>query len=366
MTNSGSSARCITVNGRFLSQPMTGVQRYAYELMTALDALLTSRAIEPAPVTILAPPDAKVLPAWSTLRIQQAGHFTGQLWEQIDLAIYARGSLLFTPCGGAPLAHNRHVIAIHDAGPFATPAAYTPAYRTYYRFLERVMARKARHIITISEFSRQELIRYLHISEEKISCTLLSGEHVLRFEKDASVLARHQLVPGKYVLAVGSKNPNKNLRGLVEGFAFLKDSSVALAIAGGSNSVVFGKGAELSGAVKELGFVSDAELRTLYENAACFVFPSFYEGFGIPPLEALMLGTPVVVSRAASLPEVFGDTVLYCDPYSPEDIADQISKVLMGQGPRKEMSLKHASTFTWERCARETWATLIRHLSSDG
>jgi glycosyltransferase involved in cell wall biosynthesis len=350
------------VNGRFLSQAITGVQRYAYELLTALDALLTSREIEPVPVTILVPPDAKAFPAWSTLRIQQAGRFTGQLWEQFDLAFHARGSLLFTPCGGAPVLHDRHVITIHDAGTIVTPAAYTATYRTYYKLLNGVLSRKASHILTLSQFSKNELMRVLGLPESKISYAWLSGEHILRVERDDSVIARNGLTNGRYVLAVGSRNPNKNLDGLIAAMSFLQDTETTLAIAGGGNSKIFGDGGETGGQIRELGFVSDSELRSLYEHAACFVFPSFYEGFGLPPLEALTLGTPVVVSRVASLPEVFGDAALYCDPHSPEDIANQISKVLMGQGPRKETSLEHASTFTWARCARETWAILLRAL----
>jgi len=96
-------------------------------------------------------------------------------------------------------------------------------------------------------------------------------------------------------------------------------------------------------------------LRSLYENAACFVFPSFYEGFGLPPLEALSLGCPVVVGRAASLPEVFRDAAVYCDPYSPEDIAHQIARVLEGEHPGRPAMLNHAARFTWETCARKTW-----------
>ncbi len=362
MNGSGSSPRSITVNGRFLSQPITGVQRYAHELLTSLDTLLGRGEIEPVPVTVLIPSDAKILPPWSSIRIRQVGRLTGQLWEQFDLPVHARGSLLFTPCGGAPIAHKRNVITIHDAGIFSTPQAYTAAYRNSYKILQRVLALTAVHIITVSEFSRQELIRYLCLPERKISYTWLSGEHILRCNRDDAVLAKYRLTPGSYILAVGSRNPNKNLHGLVQAFARLPASEVCLAIVGGSNSTIFSGCRDFADSVKELGFISDAELRTLYENAACFVFPSFYEGFGIPPLEALTLGTPVVVSRAASLPEVFGEAATYCDPHSSEDITRQISRVLQNKAPHREAAIIYASRFTWERCARQTWDILLRAL----
>ena len=354
--------KTIAVNGRFLSQRITGVQRYAYELLNAIDDLLTAKQIEIVPVTVFVPPDTKHIPSWTSLNIRKVGRFTGQLWEQIDLAHHARGSLLFTASGGAPLLHDRHVFVIHDAAPFARPDAYSFAYRTYYQTLEKLLARRAKHIITLSQFSQDELLRYLRMDESKISFTWLSGEHILRIAKDDSILEKHGLVPNRFVLAVGSRNPNKNQHGLIAAIQYLKNTNVTVAIAGGSNSIIFGDAGKMTDSVKALGFVSDEELRSLYEHAACFVFPSFYEGFGLPPLEAMTLGTPVVVSRAASLPEVFGDAALYCDPHSPEDIARQISQVLQGNMPSRERALKHASGFTWERCARQTWDVLLRAL----
>src|SRR5579883_757362 len=196
----------ITINGRFLSQATTGVQRYALEMLTALDILLATGAVEPVPVTVLTPHNHTRLPLWSSLRIQTVGRFTGQLWEQVDLPIHARGTMLFTPCGGAPILHQEHVITIHDAGPFHTPEAYTAAYRIYYKNLQRILAKRVRHIITVSEFSRQELMRCLHVSESKISRTWLSGRHILRHTPDPTVLERNNLLPGRYILAVGSRN----------------------------------------------------------------------------------------------------------------------------------------------------------------
>lgn len=362
MNSAPSSIRSITVNGRFLSQSITGVQRYAFELLTSLDRLLRTGAIEQVPVTVLVPPDARALPDWSSIRIRQVGRFTGQLWEQLDLPIHARGSLLFTPCGGAPLTHRHHVITIHDAGPFKTPAAYTAGYRNYYKLLQKILSFTAAHVITVSEFSRQELITCLRIPPEKITFSWLSGQHILRCQTDSNILKKHNLQTGLYCLAVGSRNPNKNLRGIIAASTHLPPNSPELVIAGGTNHSIFKDSHLGCTGVRNLGFVNDNELRTLYENAGCFVFPSFYEGFGLPPLEALTLGCPVVVARAASLPEIFADTAIYCDPHAPQDIARQIAAAFGGKHPDRKSMVDYASQFTWERCATETWSILLRSL----
>ncbi len=130
-------------------------------------------------------------------------------------------------------------------------------------------------------------------------------------------------------------------------------------MAGARNSKVFEESLQLPESVIEVGFVTDAELRTLYEAAACFVFPSFYEGFGLPPLEALALGCPVVASATASMPEVLGDVVFYCDPSKPEDIAEQIQRAI-DTPPDRENNMKHAAKFTWEKCAAQTWEVVMR------
>ena len=360
-----SRLQSIVVNGRFLTQSMTGVQRYSFELLRALDRLLRDGDIPPVPVTVLVPSGATRLPAYEYLQVQHAGHLQGQLWEQIELPRACCNRLLFTPCGGAPVTHRDHVITIHDAGPFRTPQAYTVPYRMYYKTLQRRLVSIATRILTVSEFSRRHLMEALNVPDAKITRTYESGEHVLNFRSDSSVLARHGLTQGKYVLAVSSANPNKNLARLIEAGAVLRQLSIPVAIAGGTDGRIFGRCECASGSVKKLGVVSDAELRALYEGAGCFVFPSLYEGFGLPPMEALSLGCPVVVSRSSALPEVFGEAALYCDPYSPADIAAQIQRAMCQSKEERKRGQTYAKQFTWERCARETWDVLLRAMGAE-
>jgi glycosyltransferase involved in cell wall biosynthesis len=350
----------IAINGRFLTQPTTGVQRYAYELLRCLDRLLSEGSVFRIPATVFVPTSAAGLPEYSYLQVRRVGRLSGRMWEHVELPRYSGESLLFTPCGGAPLRMKRQAITIHDAGPFSTPDSYTAPYRIYYRALQRGLARRKAHIITVSRFSRCELSRALHLAEDDISFAWLSGEHMKRFQPAPDVLTKYHLEKNGYVLGIGSSNPNKNIAGLIAARGLVKTEHIDFAIVGDLNPRIFRTATTALDGVRRLGSVDDSTLRTLYENAACLVFPSFYEGFGLPPLEALTLGCPIVVSRAASLPEVFGSAAVYCDPHSPQNIADQILRVLNGDHPTRDSALAHAATFTWERCARQTWDILLR------
>ena len=354
--------RSIAINGRFLAQNVTGVQRYAIECLRSLDELLTRSEIVRVPTTVFVPANATVLPKYSFLKICKVGNLTDRLWEQFELPVAARGSLLFTPCGGAPVWFRPQVVTIHDAGPFQTPEAYTSHYRFYYKSLQKRIARLGAHIITVSDFSKHALAEVLRLDPSRISRIYLSGEHILRFAPNADGLGRYGLEQNRYVFAVGLNNLNKNYAGLIKASTLLATSPIKVTIAGKASGAAFWDNSVLHPVINHLGFVPDEDLRTLYENAACFVFPSFYEGFGLPPLEALTLGCPVIVSRSTSLPEIFGSAAVYCDASSPEDIASQILRVLRGDHPSRQLGVSHAFNFTWEKCARQTWEVLLREM----
>jgi glycosyltransferase involved in cell wall biosynthesis len=175
-------------------------------------------------------------------------------------------------------------------------------------------------------------------------------------------LRRHRLDRRPFVLAVSSTSPNKNFRSVVRALESLEGVDFDVVIAGGTNPRVFGSQAgSLPASVRHVGYVSDGELRALYEHAACFVYPSFYEGFGLPPLEAMACGCPAIVSEAASMPEVCGEAVLYCDPHDPIDIAEKLRRLMDDarlQSRLRQRGLQRAELFSWRRCARETLAVI--------
>lgn len=361
-----SRKKVLAINGRFLAQEvMTGVQRYAHEVVRGLDRLIQTHASHSSDVQVelLVPPDARLEFATETIQVRKIGHGTGHFWEQCELPLHCRGKLLFTPAGGAPLIHRDHVITIHDVGYVATPQAYSRSYRKWYEFTHRSIAKRARHVLTDSEFSKSELQRCFGISCKKVTVAHLGAEHVWSYPSDCRILSRFNLRPFSYILGASSFNPNKNFRGLVEGYRLLT-SDLRLVIAGAKNRDIFGDQCSLPANATWTGYVSDSELRALYESAACFVFPSFYEGFGLPPLEAMALGCPIVISRAASLPEIGGNVATYCDPSDPKSIAEAIRSALTQRVNRDELR-RVADSFTWTACVQKTWAVLTRELSGE-
>lgn len=351
----------IAINGRFLAQAVTGVQRYAHELLRELDHLLPVQRFRTDPVEVLVPKNIKECPSYKSLLIKKVGKLTGQAWEQMDLPLHCRGKLLFTPCGGAPVLHDCNVVTIHDAAVFATPEAYSRAYGIWYRWLHTRLGRTACRILTVSEFSKSELVRWCGVAPANVSVTHLGCDHVAALRPDPSILDQYGLRNAPYVLAVSSQNPNKNFRGVILAMNFLDAGSIRLVIAGDGNSQVFGEPDAMPNSVIRVGRVSDGQLSSLYQGAACFVFPSFYEGFGIPPLEAMACGCPVVASDIGALHETCGDAALFCDPADASSISARIECVMTDSEVRRKLIERgyiHARSFRWSKTAAETWSVL--------
>ena len=350
------AVKAVCINGRFLTQATTGVQRYATEMVRALDQRL---AAEPAlrgryTFSLLTPRSRACSLPLQQIPIVPTGRLRGQAWEQVELPFHARQRLLLSLCNTAPLG-AAGMVTIHDASVFAFPQAYSLPFGLWYRTLIPLLGRRSRLILTVSAFSRSELASRARIPQDKIRVTPLGSEHVLQTLPDGQIFDRVPVQPGRYILAVGSRSPHKNLDGVLRAVALLGEDAIPLVAAGGSNQKIFASAVGLPEAsFHAAGYVTDPELRALYENAACFVYPSLYEGFGLPPLEAMICGCPAVVAHAASLPEVCGDAVLYCDPLNPEDIARQVRRFLREPGLRAEYrdrGIARARSFTWDRTA---------------
>lgn len=346
----------VLVNGRFLGQRTTGAQRYARELLKAIDIVLGERIGQSiSSFTVLTPPGTPRSLQLTAMAVREIGRFQGHLWEQVELAGHSRQDLLLNLCNTAPLAGRRMIATILDASVYAVPEAYSLPFRTWYRILIPMLARRSRRVVTISDFSRTELQRYAGIPAARISVIPASGEHILEVAADASVLDRLRLRSHGFVLAVSSRSSHKNVAGVARAAALLTGRDLEVVLAGGSNSRVFNEEAGAGHArLRSIGYVSDAELRALYQHAACFVYPSFYEGFGLPPLEAMTCGCPVVVSRAASLPEVCGEAAMYCDPHDPADIARAVNEVVSDAVLRDDLrrrGAERAALFSWKRSA---------------
>ena len=307
-----------TINGRFLAQPGTGVQRYAQEIVRSLDRRLAGDPALAAGlrVEIVAPPDARDPPGLEAIRFRRAGGYGGHAWEQTVLPRHAPGGLL-SLCNTGPVAHGRQILCIHDMNTRRCPESYSLAFRAAYRLLLPLLGRSASAIATVSRHSAAEIARAGIRAQGEILVIPNGYEHVARW-KPARPPARGS-VGRDTILVVGSMAAHKNV-GLVLGLADrLAEIGLRIAVVGAADPRVFRDAAlPPAGNVVALGRLADAELAFLLEACLCLAFPSRVEGFGLPPLEAMALGCPVVVSDCASLPEVCGQAALYASPDDPE------------------------------------------------
>ncbi len=315
----------VFINGRFRAQALTGVQRFAAEIAAALPE-----------ATVLEPP---------------AGGRAGLMWEQRVLPRLAAGGLLLNLGNTAPLVRRgRQAVVIHDAGVFDTPESYSWAFRAWYRSLHWALARNGTRLLTVSEFSRARLAAALRVDAARIGVVPEGGEHILREAADLSVLAANGLEPGRYALAVGTRAAHKNLGALAGAARWLGERGMVLALAGARDTAVFA--AADAPAARALGRVPDAALRALYENALCLVFPSRYEGFGIPPLEAMWCGCPVLAARAGAVPEVCGEAALWFEPSNPPSIVAALEALPGRRDAMLAAGRERAAQYAWPMAAR--------------
>ncbi|MFD2616167.1 glycosyltransferase family 4 protein [Terrilactibacillus laevilacticus] len=339
------------INGRFLTQSITGVQRFAREIILELDKYLNNTDLN---IEVLVPHKNNINIRYNNIKIIKCGKLGGHLWEQIELPRYSKDGLLLNLCNTGPIFKRKQFIVIHDAAVYTNPETYSKAFVFIYRMIYKIITKFSLKIFTVSDFSRKEISKYCNISSENIKIISEGKEHILRIESSRSIIDSYDLVTNQYVLAVSSLNPNKNFESILKAIELLSESQIKVVIAGGKNNKVF---KELGysfdeNTVIQVGYVSDSELKALYENALCFVFPSFYEGFGLPPLEAMACECPVIVSKTSSLPEVCGEAALYINPRKPTEIAQQIRKILSDHNLRKNLSrnsIKQSEKFTWEK-----------------
>lgn len=362
----------IYVNGRFLLQDQTGVNRFAYELCRAMVRL-------GQPFTLCLPQgEIKSCYDTSGFCLVRWGRGMSHVWEQIFLPLWfwrQKGpKVLVCFTGLGPFLGRKKIMTIHDLAFMVNPSWYSRSYAVFYKALTPLCAATSMRVLTVSEFSKSEITRLLGIPGEKIS--VINNAVSPAFTERGVVGAESSPVKvavchEKYVLAVSSIDPRKNFQTLLAAFAYVKDPDVKLYVVGGQSRIYTTSIDELnqtafSKRVKWLGRVSDADLRAYYANALCFIYPSLYEGFGIPPLEAMACGTPVIVSAIPSLSEVCEDAALYVDPYDAKDIAAKINSLVSNPELRDSLvkrGRKRCEHFSWLASAEKLQETFraVRH-----
>jgi glycosyltransferase involved in cell wall biosynthesis len=352
----GAMSRHWTINGRFLGQRVTGVQRHGLEVMHCLDELVSEGhpLAHGLTLEVLAPPSVGRPPPLRAIGVRTAGRLDGHLWEQVELPLHARGGIL-SLCNTSTVMRRKQIVCMHDINFLAFPQSYSARFRMVYRALLPVIGRTAACVATVSHFSADQLVEHGIVRRDKLIVVPNGHEHALRWQKRHSPATASAAGPGTIVI-IGSPAPHKNV-GMILGLASrLAAAGLRIAVVGRVDTKVFSgatRAAEASN-IDWLGGVSDEAMAALLTTSLCLVFPSFVEGFGLPPLEAMALGCPVVSSDRASMPEICGDAALYAAPDAPEDWYAALVELQRDAQLRMSLVAKghvNVARYSWRRAA---------------
>lgn len=341
--------RRVVVNARAMVSEITGLQRYLGELLERF----------PLPIDNFRPKN-------------DGGIIIGHAWEQLALPRkLSSNDLLFSPCNTGPLAVRRQIVTIHDVVTLDRPEWFSKAKAGLYSSITPRLASRVERVITISNYSKERLLEHVSMDENRVVVIPNGVDHCFTPQSGESV--RHMrselnLPSGRYVLCVATLEPRKNIPRLLQAWTRIVDElpdDVWLVLTGKQGQAeLFAK---LSGLdvlpprVHLTGHVADEYLPALYAGALVFAFPSLYEGFGLPPLEAMASGVPVLTGNLTSLPEVVGDAGIMVDPTNVDEIAGGMLELIENESLRKELipkGLARAAQFSWDDTAKRTWGIL--------
>jgi glycosyltransferase involved in cell wall biosynthesis len=347
---------------------MTGVQRSAYEIVSRLLRSDEERYRLFSPK--VKGPYAPLLPVEQRGRIRR-----GHLWEQFELPRLIRAvgkdAVLYSPATSGPLAVTRQVLTIHDLFPVEHPEWFSRPFSAWYRWLLPRLVRKVAYILTNSQYTRQRVLDRFDLDEDKVVlCHFAQNERfVPASDEDLVQLRIDHGLPERYLLAVGTVEPRKNFATLVAAWRLTsaRKQGIKLVVAGGAaREAVFN--ASSSGAdaledptIRQLGFFPDEHLPLLYQGAEAFVFPSLAEGFGLPVLEAMACGTPVICSNTTALPEISGGAAYLVAPLEIDAWAEAIDSILFDSEIRQRMrseGIRQAERFSWSHTTKIVRSTL--------
>ena len=340
--------KVIVINARFLTQPLTGVQRFAIEISKRLKETYNGQVICLCPKNIIHKQEAKFLEA------KVIGCQEGYLWEQVELPLYLRkiGSpLLINLTNLAPWFYKNKIYSLLDTSFADNKEWFSWKYSLAYNFLIPKLLNSSKAVITISNFSEKKILQhYDFVSRDKIFVIYCGFNKIA--PEDVYVSNKEN-----YILSVSSMDPRKNLAGLIEGFNIYskKNKNISLYIVGGKNRVFSQLDLQLNEKIKLLGRVSDKQLLALYKNAKLFTSLSLYEGFGLPVLEAMSNGVPTLVSDIPVYKELFKGSTFFVDPLAPSSISNGLEKVLKETKLNNKLvdeGYKTCEKFTWDNSVR--------------
>lgn len=349
----------------------SGIGRYLEQLLAALPNAAGRDELVVYAGRGVTPPNQSLSKAWKETLVPTHRASVRVAWEHTSLPLLARRDRLTLFHGAVNVVPRLmpcpSVVTIHDLAFLRWPEQ-VPSRR--YQYLSREVksgTARASRVIAISESTKADVVELLGISPERVSVTHLGVDPRFRLamEDEKRTFRTRASVQKPYILAVGNLEPRKNLPGLLRAFSLLSNDFPHDLILVGAEAWLAGdihatiERLKLSGRVRMTGFVDDADLPLWYGCADLFAFPSLYEGFGLPPIEAMACGVPVVTSNVSSLPEVVGDAAIMVNPLSDEEIASAMSCLLSDESLASAMTVKgleRAKQFTWEQTADQTMA----------
>ncbi|MFC3173506.1 glycosyltransferase family 4 protein [Novosphingobium bradum] len=360
------------LNGKFLAAPPTGVHRVAGELANALAGLIAAGhpAARGLSLEALVPRDGLARAKALRLPVRELAPLAGIPWEQLTLPLAHRGEgrgTLLNLCNIGPVLARDAVTMIHDVQVLLSPGSYTAAFRAWYRLVQPALARRHRLLLTVSAYSRAQIVAAGLAPPERIAVVPNGVDHVLATPADPAILARLDLNSGTglasgmglnaggYVLALANTQAHKNVGLLLRAFARPELADLKLVLFGAQDRAAFVRaGHPVPANAVFAGRTSDGELRALMEQALCLAFPSTTEGFGLPPLEAMLLGCPAIVAPCGALPEVCGGAALTAPEDDPAAWAGLIAALARDSALRAALARagrQRAAGFTWQRSA---------------
>lgn len=356
----------LLINLSVLFDKPTGIATYARNVVRGLSALnptlLSSVCLDKF--------DRYAIADNMTPKQGSKGHLRRLLWTQFQLPkIYQKlsANLLYSPIPEAPLFSScRYVVMCHDLIPLRFYRAASPL-SNYFRYVVPQVLKQAEHIICNSQATAKDIVDFYGIKSHKITPILL-GYDADNFYPQSEC---NSSIATPYFLYLGRQDPYKNLKGLINAFAAIKNNNYYLAIAGSQDPRFT---PNLQQQIKELGieervvfldYLSYQELPKIISNAIALVFPTFWEGFGLPVLEAMACGTPVITSNLASLPEITGDAAILIDPYNTAAITKAMVEIVKDKAMRSQLSklgLQQAQRFSWHKTSNQTRELLQKYL----
>ena len=336
----------IVIDGRQLTGSMGGVQRYIREILAELDKIA-----EPGQYEILMPKGSNISVKYENIPLVEYGLFKGLVWEQISLPFYLLKKKCYGlfPCTIVPMLYPKGIAVVHDVMVASCPQlvdAFESSFAKNMLLLNyKAACKRADIVVTVSEFSKKDIMELYKTPEEKIGVVGNAWQHILRVEPEDTWKEKYPaLKSGEFYFSLSANRKQKNFKWIYE--TAKRNPNVIFAMAGTQEK--WQKQQEFDAPnILHLGYISDGEIRSLMAHCKAFLFPSIYEGFGIPPLEALASGAEIIIANSSCLPEIYGDSAHYIDPY---DYDVDLDKLLSEKVVPAEKVL---SKFGWDISARK-------------